>query len=99
MSDMRVAGVGGAPGITAPVPAGRAVGASGFGETLRNALGQVNQLQGAADQAVQDFSVGRTKDVAGTLIAVEKANLGFQLALQIRNRLLEAYQEVLRMPL
>jgi flagellar hook-basal body complex protein FliE len=43
--------------------------------------------------------VGRTQDVAGTLIAVEKANLGLQLALQVRNKLLEAYQEILRMPI
>jgi flagellar hook-basal body complex protein FliE len=43
--------------------------------------------------------VGETRDVAGTLIAVEKANLSFQLTLQIRNKLLEAYQEIVRMPM
>lgn len=97
MSDMRVGGVAGAPaiasGVTATPPA------RAFGEVLRRAVGQVNELQQAADVAVQDFSLGKTKDVASTLIAVEKANLGFQLALQIRNKLLEAYQEILRTPL
>jgi len=66
---------------------------------LRQALGGVNALQQAADESVREFSVGRTRDVAATLIAVEKANVGFQLTLHIRNRLLEAYQEVMRMPL
>ncbi len=68
-----------------------------FGEALRGALGQVNQLQQTADQASQEFALGQSRDVAGTLIAVEKANLAFQLSLQIRNKLLEAYQEVMRM--
>jgi flagellar hook-basal body complex protein FliE len=71
---------------------------AGFGDLLREAVGQVNQLQKAADTATQEFSVGRTQDVASTLIAIEKANLGFQLTLQIRNKLLEAYQEIMRTP-
>jgi flagellar hook-basal body complex protein FliE len=96
MSDLRIPAIG--PTQLAPLVAPRteAPGA-GFGEALRQALHQVNQTQLDADQASQDFSVGRTKDVASTLIAVEKANLAFQLTLQVRNKLLEAYQEVMRM--
>ncbi len=98
MSDMRITGVGGvSPGLSV-TPGARTDGA-GFGEALRQALGQVSDLQRTADASVQEFSLGRSRDVAGTLIAVEKANLGFQLTLQIRNRLLEAYQEILRTPL
>lgn len=98
MSDLRIAGIGGATtnGFTA---ATNRSGGAGFGETLRQALAQVSELQQTADESVQQFSLGQTRDVAGTLIAVEKANLGFQLALQIRNKLLEAYQEILRTPL
>jgi flagellar hook-basal body complex protein FliE len=99
MSDLRI----GLAGEAAPVRGATATpvtrGGAGFGEALARALGEVNALQQTADASVQDFSLGRTRDVAGTLIAVEKANLGFQLTLQIRNRLLEAYQEVMRMPL
>ena len=99
MSDLRIGPTGQAAPVrgaaTTPTPRGDA----GFGEALTRALGDVNALQQAADASVQDLSLGRTRDVAGTLIAVEKANLGFQLTLQIRNRLLEAYQEVMRMPL
>jgi flagellar hook-basal body complex protein FliE len=97
MSDMRVAGIGGLPSSAPSVSRPRSAG--GFGETLQSALGEVNRLQQAADAAARDFSLGRTRDVAGTLITIEKANLGFQLALQIRNKLLEAYQEIMRTPL
>jgi len=97
MSDLRIAGVGRTPSL--PGPASTVKPAAGFGDALQQALGQVNQLQQTADVAAQEFSVGQTRDVAGTLIAIEKANLGFQLALQVRNKLLEAYQEILRTPL
>jgi flagellar hook-basal body complex protein FliE len=98
MSDMRIAGVGGVPPVVGPRETAGGGGA-GFGEALRQALGRVNDLQQGADRAAQAFSVGETRDVAGTLIAVEKANLSFQLTLQIRNKLLEAYQEIVRMPM
>jgi flagellar hook-basal body complex protein FliE len=98
MSDMRITGIGSVSPGASVTPGVRTEGA-GFGDALRQALGQVSDLQDAADASVQEFSLGRSRDVAGTLIAVEKANLGFQLALQIRNKLLEAYQEVLRTPL
>jgi flagellar hook-basal body complex protein FliE len=97
MSDLRVAGLGGPRTITPSIRETKP--SEGFGESLREALGKVNQLQQEADRAAESFSVGRTQDVAGTLIAVEKANLGLQLALQVRNKLLEAYQEILRMPI
>ncbi len=98
MSELRVSGIGSAPALQ---PSGRAArpGGAGFGEALRQALGQVNDLQQAADRAAQDFSVGNTRDVASTLITIEKANLGFQLAVQIRNKLLDAYQEIMRTPI
>jgi flagellar hook-basal body complex protein FliE len=83
------------PGRSTPGPEG----AVGFGEALKQLLDRTNRLQQAADKVTREFAMGETRDVAGTLIAVEKANLAFQLALQIRNKLLEAYQEVMRMPM
>ena len=97
MSDMRIAGVVGVPSLASPASVAKP--ATGFGDVLRQALGQVNQLQQTADVATQEFSLGQTRDVAGTLIAIEKAKMGLQLALQVRNKLLEAYQEILRTPL
>jgi flagellar hook-basal body complex protein FliE len=97
MSDFRILPVG-SPGGILPKPGASSAGDTGFGDLLRQAVGQVNQLQKTADTATQEFSVGRTQDVASTLIAIEKANIGFQLTMQIRNKLLEAYQEIMRMP-
>ncbi len=98
MSEFQIAPVGTGNPIAPAAGLGRGVKGAGFGETLRNVLDQVDQLQRAADTASQAFALGQSRDAASTLIAVEKANLAFQLALQVRNRLLEAYQEVMRMP-
>ena len=97
MSDLGVAGINGMRSVAPSVRDARS--ADGFGQALRAALGKVNELQSEGKRAAEDFSLGRTQDVASTLITIEKASLGFQLALQVRNRLLEAYQEILRMPL
>ncbi len=97
MSDLSIQGIGAAPSPIVPPGTSALPKGVNFGEALRGALDRVNQLQQAADQASQQFAVGQSSDVAGTLIAVEKANLAFQMTLQIRNRLLDAYQEVMRM--
>ena len=68
----------------------------GFGDVLKAALHDVADTGRAAEQASQDFVTGRTTDVAATMITVEKAQLQFSLMLQVRNRLLEAYQEIQR---
>jgi flagellar hook-basal body complex protein FliE len=102
MSDFRVAPVGSSPPLLPKSPvtaAPGAAGGAGFGGALREALDGVNRLQHAADLATEEFAVGKNRDVAGTLISIEKANLSFQLTMQIRSRLLEAYQEILRMPI
>ena len=70
---------------------------SSFSDTLRDSIDEVNRLQEQADQAIESLSKGETKDIAQTMIAVEKANVSFQLMTQVRNRLIEAYQEIMRM--
>lgn len=98
MDELRVGAVGAVPALRpAAGSAAAAPDAAGFAGALHEALQGTNRLQQAADQATQEFAVGKNRDVAGTLIAIEKANLSFQLTMQIRNRLVEAYQEVLRM--
>lgn len=72
------------------------VGAS-FGDLVRDALEQLNRLQVEANQAAIDLVAGEPVDLHDVMIAIEKANLGFQLALQVRNKLVEAYQEIMRM--
>jgi flagellar hook-basal body complex protein FliE len=68
-----------------------------FGAHLNKALGEVNELQQKADQAIQQL-VGEGKgDLQGTMVALEKADVSFRLMMQIRNKVLEAYQEIMRM--
>jgi len=68
-----------------------------FGTHLKNAIGEVNDLQQKADQAIQQL-VGEGKgDIQDTMIALEKADVSFRLMMQIRNKVLEAYQEIMRM--
>lgn len=73
-------------------------GAKGdFGVHLNKALGEVNELQQKADQAIQQL-VGEGKgDLQDTMVALEKADVSFRLMMQIRNKVLEAYQEIMRM--
>ena len=70
--------------------------APSFGDTLQSAFGQVNTLQNRAADMAQDFAGGKSSDVHGVMIAAEQATLALQLTTQIRNKAVEAYQEVMR---
>ena len=74
-----------------------AAGGTSFGQYLVDALEQVNALQRQSTQMTDDFIAGRTDSIHEVLIAGEKASLSLQLALEIRNKVLEAYQEINRM--
>lgn len=68
-----------------------------FSTHLKNALGEVNDLQQQASQAIEQL-VGEGKgDLQETMVALEKADVSFRLMMQIRNKVLEAYQEIMRM--
>ena len=77
--------------------AGRAVGGASFGDLVRDALVQLDRLQKEANDAAARFAAGEPVDLHDVMIAMQKADLGFRLALQVRNRLIEAYQEIMRM--
>ncbi len=83
-------------GVEDAAQAGAAGGAS-FGQYLTDALDQVNALQQASTQMTDDFIAGRTDSIHEVLIAGEKASLSLQMALEIRNKVLDAYQEINRM--
>lgn len=72
-------------------------GAPDFSTILRSALEEVNQLQEGSDQQVSKIMSGEVEDVHTAMIAMQKADLSFQLLMQVRNKLVEAYREVMRM--
>ena len=69
---------------------------SEFLNTLRNAVSQVSQLQSEADTKTASMLSGDGQDVHSAMIAVEKATMAFELMLQVRNKIVSAYQEVSR---
>ncbi|MEK7369992.1 MAG: flagellar hook-basal body complex protein FliE [candidate division NC10 bacterium] len=74
-----------------------ASGAAGFAEAFSRALGEVNTLQVRAEESARALASGKAGDTVDTVVSIEKANIAFQLTLQMRNKLLEAYQEIMRM--
>ena len=68
-----------------------------FGSVLKTAINQVEQLHGSAEQQMTDLLKGDRSDVHNVMIAVEKADIAFQMMMQVRNKIVSAYQEVSRM--
>ena len=82
-------------GVRAGSPLQQAL--SGFAEALERAVRSAEELQRRADAAAAALADGRTDDVHAVMVAMEEASLALQLAIQVRNRLLESYQELVRM--
>jgi len=69
----------------------------GFREVLHSAIDDIQQLEGQAESKVAGVLSGNGSDVHSALIAVEKADLSFQLMMQVRNKIISAYEEISRM--
>jgi flagellar hook-basal body complex protein FliE len=68
-----------------------------FGETLQRAMADVNALQNEAGKAVEKMVGGEAVDLHEVMVAVEKAKTSFDLLMEIRNKALDAYREIMRM--
>ena len=75
---------------------GRA-GGPGFVDSLKSAIGNVNDAQKEASQAVDALMTGDTQDIHRTMVALQQADVSFQLMMQVRNKLVTAYEEIQRM--
>jgi flagellar hook-basal body complex protein FliE len=69
-----------------------------FDNILKKFVTDVNSLQIQADELQNKLATGEVTDIHDVMIAVEKANLSMELMLEIRNKIIEAYQEIMRMP-
>ena len=69
-----------------------------FLETLKTTLNQAAELQSNAEKQVTQVLAGNSEDLHSALVAVDKADLSYQLMMQVRNKIIQAYQEVSRMP-
>ncbi|MCA9773124.1 MAG: flagellar hook-basal body complex protein FliE [Myxococcales bacterium] len=70
-----------------------------FADTLKASMDEVNGLQHDADRAIEALVKGEDTSLHETMLAVEKADLSFKVMMQVRNKLLEAYREVMRTPM
>jgi flagellar hook-basal body complex protein FliE len=86
-------GTGAAPGET-----GGSDKAAGFGEALQSALGQVNDLQAKSSAITEAYERGEVTDIAAVMLSRQQASIGFEATMQVRNKLLGAYKDIMSMP-
>jgi flagellar hook-basal body complex protein FliE len=70
---------------------------SDFFQTLEGAMGKVQEMQAGADQQVASVLQGDGQDLHSAMVAVEKADLSFQMMMQVRNKIVQAYQTISQM--
>ena len=69
----------------------------GFADTLQSAVSNVNDTQMRASELTEGYERGEVTDVAQVMLARQEAGVAFEATLQVRNKLLSAYQEIMRM--
>ncbi len=87
-------GLGRASQVSGPREAN---GADNFSAQLSAALQDVNKLQATAAEEMKAYQMGESNDVAAVMLAKHKASLGFETTLQVRNKLLSAYKDIMNM--
>lgn len=70
---------------------------SAFSDYLKEAISKTNNLILESEMINENFTAGRTDNIHQVMIAAEKADIAFQFTMQIRNKLLDAYNEIMRM--
>jgi flagellar hook-basal body complex protein FliE len=89
--------------LVSPSIFGKAAGVSdtesvskSFGEFFNEALNKVNDLQLESERITDDFAAGRTDNIHQVMIAAEKADVALQFTMQVRNKIMDAYNEIMR---
>jgi flagellar hook-basal body complex protein FliE len=98
---MSTVNLNGIPSSYLPSPsaidAGNDTGGLSFGDVLKNAVYSVNKLNDGAAAQVNNLLQGQGGDINSVMIAVEKADVSFQLMMQVRNKIVNAYQDIEKM--
>ncbi len=68
-----------------------------FGSKIKNAISEVNNLQSEADTVANKLASGDAVEIHQAMIAMQKASTALQFTIQVRNKIIEAYQEIMRM--
>ncbi|UUZ85922.1 flagellar hook-basal body complex protein FliE [Paenibacillus sp. P26] len=83
-------------GVAGPKSMSAAEVSDQFGKYLNEAISSLNEQQNKVDQLNEQFVKGEISDVHQLMIASEKASLGLELTVQVRNKVIEAYQDIMR---
>ena len=99
MSATPIAPVGGVGPLAGknPLTPATSSDATGFKDLLGKYINDVNTMQSSADKSVRDLATGNMNNLHQVIVAINEADLSFQLMMQVRNRLVDAYKEVMRM--
>lgn len=73
------------------------VAGESFADSLKQAVHTVDSLQKDADIKMQELATGKSQNIHETMIAAEKADIALKLMVQVRNKIIDAYQEIMRM--
>jgi flagellar hook-basal body complex protein FliE len=85
------------PGNAAASQAAGGAPSTGFMNSLQQAISKANDIQLEAGQATEALMTGQTQNIHQTMVALQEADVSFQLMMQIRNKLVMAYEEIQRM--
>ena len=97
-NDFRIQGLRDDLAANTKVPAGGAeVGKESFHDILRSLVDEVDTLQKSADASIKGLVTGETTDIHDVTVKMEEAGVAFELMREIRNKLVDAYQQVLKM--
>jgi flagellar hook-basal body complex protein FliE len=80
---------------SAPAPKTQQAASGNFGKLLNDAIQQVNDVENTSQGELQKY-LGNESDLHSVMIAMEKADLSFQMMMQVRNKIVQAYQEIMR---
>jgi len=76
----------------------RSVAPGGFSDAFRSALGEVNAMQAQSSEISAAYEKGDVTDIAAVMLSRQQASIGFEATLQVRNKLLSAYKDIMSMP-
>jgi len=94
---MQINGINSIPAVPGSKMNQTAKTGTSFSDVINNALNEVNNLQIESSKATDDFISGKSDNIHSVMMAGSKANIALQMTMQVRNKVMEAYKEVMNM--
>jgi len=95
--NMQISGAGGSLPLRPTDTSAVSTAKSGFGDIMKSTIEQVNQAQNKGNLAIEQLNTGKAESLHEVMIAVEEADISLKMLVQMRNKALQAYEEVMRM--